>query len=229
MVGCPSSVTTEGEQIMKHHESRRQWIAASASAAALALVPALARGGGRGSPATQGALPSGRASQRALSAEESATLTWMREEEKLARDTYITLGAKFPHRTFTQIAASEQQHMDSVLRFLEKYGIPDPALPGVGAFANPALQALYDALVARGSASLVDALGVGGFIEETDMVDLQAAIAGTTHADIATMYANLLAGSVNHLQAFVAALAALGVRYVPQVLDQAAFDEIVAS
>jgi hypothetical protein len=118
--------------------------------------------------------------------------------------------------------------MDTMLRMLQRYGIPDPALAAVGAFSNPALQALYDALVARGSTALVEALKVGGLIEETDMVDLQAAIAGTTHVDLQTAYANLLAGSTNHLQAFVAALAALGVSYVPQVLDAAAFEQIMA-
>ena len=94
----------------------------------------------------------------------------------------------------------------------------------------PAFQALYDQWIAHGSASLDAALQVGVAIEELDIADLQAYLHdGDLPADVVRVFANLLAGSVHHLQAFVAALAALGVRYVPQVLDQAAFDEIVAS
>jgi len=215
---------------MKSFESRRQWLAAAACVATLVLIPSAGRAAGGRAASGQGSRPPAATppSLVPLADVEVATLKWMREEEKLARDTYLTLGAVFAHPTFTNIAQSEQKHMDSVLRFLDKYAIADPALPLVGKFRNPELQALYDMLIARGSASLDEALRVGGFIEETDMIDLQEAIDATTHTDLQTMYANLLAGSVSHLQAFVGALAALGVAYVPQVLDRKTFDEIMA-
>ncbi len=58
---------------------------------------------------------------------EVVALIYTREEEKLARDTYLTLYGVWEMPVFSNIAASEQSHMDAVLRMLEKYGLEDPA------------------------------------------------------------------------------------------------------
>jgi hypothetical protein len=63
-----------------------------------------------------------------LSPEETAALLFMREEEKLARDVYNTLYEIWGQPTFTNIAASEQTHMDEVKLLLERYSLADPAL-----------------------------------------------------------------------------------------------------
>lgn len=151
----------------------------------------------------------------ALSDAEVATLKWMREEEKLARDTYIELNAFWAAKIFTNIAASEQKHFDAVGRKLALYGIADPALPNVGDFADPALQALHDELLALGMVSFVEALEVGITIEETDIVDLQAAIDAATSAPLTRTYRHLLKGSENHLRAFIKVLGRQGVLYEP--------------
>jgi hypothetical protein len=138
-----------------------------------------------------------------LSDDEVYWLTYMREEEKLARDVYVFLYSKWQSRIFKNISESEQTHMDAVKTLLVRYGVPDPAEGKVaGVFTNPDLQALYDKLILDGSASLVEALKVGVVIEETDIDDLVAAIASTTHNDIKTVYGNLLQGSLNHLDSF---------------------------
>ena len=143
-----------------------------------------------------------------LTPAEEDCLTYMREEEKVARDVYLFLYEKWQSRVFKNIAASEQTHMDAVKTLLDRYGIADPAAgKEVGEFTNPNLQALYDELIDAGSVSLVDALEVGVAIEETDIADLTAAIASTTHNDIKTVYGNLLLGSLNHSDAFIANLA----------------------
>ncbi len=49
----------------------------------------------------------------------------MREEEKLARDVYLTLYDKWGLRTFTNIAAAESTHMDAMGVLLERYNIDD--------------------------------------------------------------------------------------------------------
>jgi hypothetical protein len=82
------------------------------------------------------------------------------------------------------------------------YGVPDPALPGVGVFADPRLQALHDDWLALGIVSYAAALQVGVAIEERDILDLQAAIAGTSVKPLVTTYAHLLAGSERHLRSF---------------------------
>ncbi len=133
----------------------------------------------------------------------AADLAFMREEEKLARDVYTVLAQKWGLRTFSNIARSEQVHMDAVLVLLDRYGFTDPAadLPA-GSYADPHLQELYDALIARGSVSIEEALAVGKLIEQTDIADLDERIERTDEADVAAVYENLRAGSVNHLAAF---------------------------
>ena len=137
------------------------------------------------------------------SAELAADLAFMREEEKLAGDVYAALAEKWGAKTFSNIAKSEQRHSAAVLVLLNTYGIADPAAgKGAGEFANPELQALYDQLVQRGSASLAEAYQVGKAIEELDIADLDERIARTTEADVLLVYKNLRAASVKHLAAF---------------------------
>lgn len=49
----------------------------------------------------------------------------MREEEKLARDVYLTFGEKWGLTLFTNIAKSEQTHTDAVKTLLDRYEIKD--------------------------------------------------------------------------------------------------------
>lgn len=165
-----------------------------------------------------------------ISPAEAADLQLMREEEKLAHDVYVELYEKWGLRVFDSIARSEQQHTDAVLNLLVRYGISDPAAGnGPGEFNNADLQALYDQLVVQGSQSVAEALKVGAAIEEIDILDLQESLAETNQADIKRVYNNLLAGSENHLRAFVSNLKTqTGETYTPQHLSQAAYDAIIA-
>jgi len=163
-----------------------------------------------------------------LNDNETSTLIWMREEEKLARDTYITLYERWGTRVFSNISRSEQAHMDALLTMLNYYGVADPISDNtVGVFNDPTLAGLYDKLVANGRVSALDALYVGGFIEELDIKDLWDAIDESTHADITATYENLLAGSYKHLRAFVSQIEATGVDYKAQYLEQSEVDEIL--
>jgi hypothetical protein len=164
-----------------------------------------------------------------LSAEESASLLFMREEEKLARDVYNALYTTWGQQSFSNIASSEQKHMDEIKVLLDRYGLADPALDA-GKFTNPDLQALYDQLVAQGSASLADALKVGAAIEEIDIRDLQAQMSKTDNADIQQVYTNLMNGSYSHLQAFTGVLLnQTGETYVPQYLTAEQYQTILSS
>ncbi|MBP1624665.1 MAG: hypothetical protein H6Q07_2685 [Acidobacteria bacterium] len=99
------------------------------------------------------------------------------------------------------IAASEQRHFDAIGVLIARYGLTDPA-QGPGVFVDEKIRGLYEALMAKGIVSSVDALEVGVMIEETDIDDLEDAMKSTTPRDIDKVYANLLAGSFNHLDAF---------------------------
>ncbi|WP_161569203.1 DUF2202 domain-containing protein [Candidatus Oscillochloris fontis] len=165
----------------------------------------------------------------ALSAEDAEALIYMREEEKLARDVYLFLGQTWSLPIFENIAASEQTHMDALKTLLDRYGLSDPAATtAAGEFNNPDLQALYTQLVARGQISLSEALAVGAAIEEIDILDLQQHLTATTPADITQVFQNLVAGSENHLRAFVRQWEAqTGSTYQPQYLDAASYQAIM--
>lgn len=165
-----------------------------------------------------------------LSSSEASTLVFMREEEKLARDVYITLFDRWEHPVFDNISGSEQRHMDSMKRMIEKYSLADPVVDGtVGVFQNDVLAELYQDLVDRGSVSLLEALHVGAYIEELDIGDLEEAIEASTHADVTQAYENLVRGSRNHLRAFVGQIENLGIVYEAQLMDQEEVDAIVDS
>ena len=154
----------------------------------------------------------------------------MREEEKLARDVYLALGARYDHRTFNNIARSEQRHVDLMGAVAEAYALPAPAaLDEPGVYENPDLSALHAQLMTAADVSLVAALGVGALIEETDIADLQRALEDAPPADVADVYTRLLGASQNHLRAFVRALETEGETYVPQVLPLAEFDATLAA
>ena len=163
-----------------------------------------------------------------LSADESAALLYMREEEKLAHDVYVTFYARWNLRIFQNISQSEQIHTEAIKTLLDRYGLTDPASSEIGVFTNPDLQALYGNLIARGSQSLAEALKVGAAIEEIDILDLQTHLAETDNTDIQQVYNNLMNGSYNHLQAFVSTLnTQTGETYQPQYLSTEAYATII--
>lgn len=138
-----------------------------------------------------------------LSATEVAAVTYMREEEKLARDVYTTLAGTSGNAVFTRIAASEQRHMDALGRLITRYGLTDPAKgEPAGVFQNTKLQSLYDELAAQGSVSPAAAVQVGRSIEQLDIDDLNAREAESQHRDVRWVFEQLERGSGNHLRAF---------------------------
>jgi len=163
-----------------------------------------------------------------LSEAEVADVLYMREEEKLARDVYITLYETWLADVFDTISVSEQRHMDALGRIIEAQGLTDPVTDDtVGAFTDPTFTKLFTELTTTGKASCIDALKAGAYIEELDIFDLMLSLSETENAYLAQVLENLKRGSGNHLRAFVTHLAAAGETYSPQVLTQEQFDEII--
>lgn len=156
-------------------------------------------------------------------------LQFMREEEKMARDVYLTLYEQWFLIPFKNISKSEQVHMDAILNLLNKYGLDDPAEgKEIGEFTNSDLQELYDDLVLRGSESAVEALNVGALIEEVDIIDIQRLLDEDFESeDIEFVMSNLLRGSGFHLKAFVWNLNKYSIVYEPKLLDVEKFNEII--
>jgi len=166
----------------------------------------------------------------ALNADELNSLQLMREEEKLARDVYTTLYAKWNVNVFTNIASSEQQHTDAVLTLINKYNLSDPVVSSVvGVFSDPELQNLYNQLVAQGNLSVLDAYKVGATIEDLDIFDLEEALSKSDNQDIKYTFDLLTMGSRNHMRSFYGQIVGLGGTYSAQFITQAELEAIVSS
>ena len=160
------------------------------------------------------AFASGRNSKTVeLTEEQKDTLFFIFQEEKVARDVYITLGKLYPgESTFANIQLSEQEHILSAQVLCERYGIDTSSVnlsleeDYVGQFELLAMQELYNNCIGLGSASLLEALKVGELIEVTDIEDLEHAAEGMP-SDVVNVYENLKAGSLEHLAGFQTAIA----------------------
>src|SRR6187401_580093 len=161
---------------------------------------------------------------------EKATVLRMREEEKMARDVYLVMNDKWDHQVFSHISESETYHMSQMKLWVDKFGVDDPVTRNNdkrGVFTDQSLQKLYNELTASGLQSKEAAFRAGAKVEEVDILDLKAALAGTNNADLQSTYKYLIHASENHLRAFVRNLKALGIDYKPVVMDQKEFDEIM--
>lgn len=191
----------------------------------------------------------------AIDKKERSHLIFMREEEKLARDVYLTLASKYPSQSvFSNIATkSEQSHTDSMRDKLIQFKIPDPNpnsnnLPGsIGIFAGAEWGSYftkkYTDLIALGSESELAALYVGALIEELDMNDIvicpkvmvnsgypsPCGLQYTDERALKKSYGSLIQGSENHLRAFVGQIEAIEGygAYKAQYLTQEEVDTIL--
>ena len=147
--------------------------------------------------------PVAQVSAATLPAATKASLAFMVEEEKLARDVYATLYAKTGLNQFKNINKAEQTHMDLLRGLLKTYGIKDPTIgKAVGKFNNVSLAALYKKLIADGSVSLVAALDAGIAVEKKDIADIDKILKVKQPDDVKYVLDRLIAGSYNHLAAF---------------------------
>lgn len=139
-----------------------------------------------------------------LTTAEKTGLIRMREEEKLARDFYITMNNKYNLRVFHNISSSEQQHMDALLNLINRYSVTDPVgVNAIGVFSDKSIQELYNKFIAKGNVSAAEALQTGIEIEQMDIKDLQEQIdILIDKTDLLRVYTNLQLASMKHLEAF---------------------------
>ncbi len=157
-------------------------------------------------------------------------LCFLREEEKLARDVYITLYESSGIRVFDNISRAEQSHTDSVLAILVARGITDPVTDDtVGVFMNSVLDSLYTDLTTSGMMGDTEALLVGATIEDLDIHDIDMMETRTTDAEVLAMYDVLKCGSRNHMRSFISQLDRAGETYTPVYISPADFEAIISS
>jgi hypothetical protein len=189
----------------------------------------------------------------ALDYNEKMHLFFMREEEKLARDVYTTLSTMYPNSViFGKIDNSEQVHTTAVKAMIEKYGHEDPNTnDNVGVYTGEDygwyFAEKYNLLVERATISELEALYVGAFIEELDMMDInqcpqvivdanngindvsECGRIYTNNPDIQRLYGSLLNGSDNHMEGYVRNIEKhIGKgNYQAQVMSQEQVDEVL--
>jgi len=157
------------------------------------------------------------------------SITYMYNEEKLAREVYLNVYEKQPLQQLYNIASkSEVKHEEAVNDLAVKYDLnitlyPDTDIPydakslesyGSGKFPVVAIQELYDMLYDKGIQSQQDALEVGCMVEVTDIDDLDKYIdqATTSNAsDILDVFNFLRDGSYKHYWAFDKGLKNMGI------------------
>jgi hypothetical protein len=143
-----------------------------------------------------------------LTKEQKDMLFFIYQEEKVARDVYITLGKIYQNEDIVKfIRNAEQRHIDSARALCETYGVETSHVDeeAIGQFESPVLQTLYDACIEQGKKSLLDALEVGEFIGNTEIDDLEQASVGMP-SDVVDLYKDLKKGNLNHLNAFQSAM-----------------------
>lgn len=165
-----------------------------------------------------------------ITPQEAESISYMRQEERLARDVYVRLGERWGGQPFSNITRAEEQHMNAVSDLLTRFKVDDP-VAGLkeGQFKDAKLTELYGTLVQKGIATRVEALKVGALIEEMDIADLNNRLHIVKNGQIRTVLENLARGSRNHLRAFAKALKRAGGNYKSKHLTQAEFDKIANS
>lgn len=138
-----------------------------------------------------------------ISSEVAEQLTFMVQEEQLARDIYALAASKYPDRVFTNINRAESTHMAQLRVLLDRYDLADPTA-GVkaGVYADKDLQTFFDRLAAQVRTSRDAAVQAGIQVESADIADLKRAQTLSAPSDVRAVLANLLAGSGRHLAAF---------------------------
>ena len=155
-----------------------------------------------------------------LTQELKDSITYMYNEEKLAREVYLNINEKQPLKQLYNIATkSEIKHEQAVNDLAVKYDLnitlyPDTEEPydqqsldeyGSGQFAVVDIQELYDVLYDKGIQSQKDAFEVGCMVEVTDIDDLDKYMQQASDAnaeDVLAIFDYLREGSYNHYWAF---------------------------
>ncbi|MEA3512565.1 MAG: DUF2202 domain-containing protein [Campylobacterota bacterium] len=157
------------------------------------------------------------------------SLAYMWNEEKLAKDIYLSLNELYSSNTLKNIATrSEVVHEEAVEELVEKYDLnitnlidyeenySEEELNNLaqGVFAIPEIQTLYDELYSYGKVSLQSSLEVGCMVEVTDIIDLDKYIVqaqDNNASDLVDTFKFLRDGSYRHYWAFDKALKNIGV------------------
>ncbi len=143
-------------------------------------------------------------SNQDLNTQQIQALSFIVQEEKLARDVYGVMYATRWINKFDNILNAEENHQTLVANILTAYGIINPN-DGKSAwqFEDKELQTLYTNLIDQWKQSSNAAIQAGITIEQKDIADIQDMMwLFEWYDDIQNVLQKLLDGSQRHLAAF---------------------------
>lgn len=162
-----------------------------------------------------------------LTADQIEFLYAVREDEKIGKDFYAAMLAKFPaERQFIRFSQSEINHIAAIENLLNYYEIQYPVLGNPGVFADSARQAKYIAMIAAATDSMA-AYQVAAALEEENYVAYREVAKDTSNYNVHVIMKHLAIASENHLRALVHRITLMGGTYTPQLLTQSEFDQVI--
>lgn len=185
------------------------------------------RGGGSGECQQQGTCPLTGVTLTTPTTLPPTELIYAVEEERVARDLYLTAAERWNLRVFDRIARAEAQHELAVTQLAASATVALPAAAR-GVYATPELQKLYTDSLVLVNESEVAALRVGALVEESDIADLRRLADVATDEGTRAVLTQMEQASTRHLNAFVRNLARSGESYQPQVLTAEEFAALTA-
>ena len=167
--------------------------------------------------------------KRSITDDEMKSIKYMREKEKLGRDFYEQMTAKYDIKPFKSIAVTKQDNMDALKDLLDKFSIEDPVKSNdPGTYTSEKLTSMYKRLTEKAEISQTDALKSGAEIEELDIKTLDTYISKTTNTDIKDEFTKLQKAAESNLKMFVNNLSNKGVGYFPVHLTSEEFNKILS-
>ena len=134
---------------------------------------------------------------------EKDMLSFAWEEEKMAQDVYLLLSERFGKQIFENTAASELVHMNTIVCLMIHFNMDEPIPGEMGIYENEEIQTLYDEeIVALLEGPMTNAMTAGVIIENFIISNINEWMTLTVNESILTVFANLVAGTGNHLASF---------------------------
>lgn len=162
-----------------------------------------------------------------LTSDEKRELYRIYDQERAARDLFMSFDNAWGLDIFSNLAASEESHYQTVKVLLDKYALFDLKWDTFEVYQTQAVQSRYDAWKTEGLQSLAHSLQIGGMIEEQAIQDYQELSDQIDKIDILFVLANLMKGSRNHLRLLSEFMNELAIDYTVTYLTQSEFDQIV--
>lgn len=164
-----------------------------------------------------------------LSIDEIEFLYALREDEKMSYDLSTAFSSLYATAIqFSKISNAEATHIASIERLLDYYEIEYPALTPKGVFNDEYRQSHYNELLAMGN-TLIDAYLVIAILEEENIITYNEVLKNISNPNIEIIVSNLLKSSTNHFRAVVRQVTFLGGTYIPFLLDDTTFQNIISS